>query len=295
MERHRKQILTSGSTFQLFPIVSIVKADQRLYRAMALERKQSDAIAQHEQKILRMKMEHDQHKAQLCQELRKYARKSCRELCDKACTTFPRELRDDIYEYLVSGHHQQSPHLFKIGFVGSSFLRELAEHIYRTKVFTFSNDHDSFATWIEETDSQGIKRSELVRKVKIWIMEYDLWGTYSIPRSRDGYGHKIKENLEKLQGALGSLFSLRKGSQILIRVVVNKAGRDGWTRNDSQRDQAFVKMLHTMFPFFNSLRDAGYSVTTVAENSVGTHCYEFSPMNDNFTINRYFAERKRVR
>ncbi|KAF2653799.1 hypothetical protein K491DRAFT_680258 [Lophiostoma macrostomum CBS 122681] len=264
---------TSGST------IMVTDTDVKEHRheaALAFAREQ-EREAFSSSKPTRSAQEWNERNADM-EAIERYAKISCLQICQRLFTRFPRELRDEIYQYLLpqgsTFHPDTKPHdwadhdpddfahrssemfrrdyFFDAEYVGTDVLQELAEHSYGALRFVFTVHNYRYPetiSWLGQVDRHGIRRGDFIDKVAIYINEGDEFST------------------EELEKAFGYQAGYSKRTSIQLRLSTMEREYDGfWQDSDESDTEAFledayaVDYIKKLYPMIQGLRSAGHKI-----------------------------------
>ncbi|KAF2825243.1 hypothetical protein CC86DRAFT_40823 [Ophiobolus disseminans] len=203
-----------------------------------------------------------------------YARASCRRICHKIMKRLPQEMRDIIYENLLSGERQHvfassadtniqwDAHYFETGYVGTRMLRELIEYRYRSIEIHFDQDMVSLGRFLcDYVDGVGVPRGQLIKKISIMLNQKDI--STSIVRLADCVPSFVPR--KRLLKSLEHLFLLRRGASIRFYLSPSNYRAQGPENilegSDFQEDLLQLIIL-PIFAILRRLKGARYSIAT---------------------------------
>jgi len=157
---------------------------------------------------------------------------ACRELCENAIATLPRELRDMIYEYVLSSEVRDvaalptseptsskvGPHYWKAEKVGDATSKELLEVWYRLVRFHVGQDLGYLKRFLSSQPAPlDTTRQLLVTKISIAFDLRDV-GTHMQPSG----GGVVRDSASRTRmlERLEHLFLLKEGASIHVYVIV---------------------------------------------------------------------------
>jgi hypothetical protein len=211
----------------------------------------------------------------------------CLALCEQIQRELPRELRDNIYEYLLDtkfhyinsdytyhmfndqgeptpGYYEDSNgiipgpritsvgHLAEINYVGEAMRNELAETYYRTKVFSFEGNVPQVAHCLEKT---------LFRTMDPWYIGAELCGLVKNVELTIDAGSLLF--FPEAMDELPELLRLEAGIRINIKVEAS-------TYCASMDNETLAIATNTLFPLLNKLQAKGHTVTIEIVKECGT-------------------------
>jgi hypothetical protein len=216
-----------------------------------------------------------------------YLAPPCLALCEQIQRELPRELRDNIYEYLldtkvhyINLHHtyymfndKGEPtreyyedkngiipgpritsvgHLADINYVGEAMRNELAETYYRTKVFSFEGDVPQVGHCLEKT---------LFRTMDPWYIGAKLCGLVKNLELTTNAGSLLF--FYQAMDELPELLRLEAGIRINIKVEASTY----WVSVDNE---TLAIATSKLFPLLNKLQAKGHTVTIEIVKDCGT-------------------------
>lgn len=172
----------------------------------------------------------------------------------------PRELRDEVYGYLLPGGRvrlirivktyptpKDNTHLSMVEFVGKGFLRELAEHCYRNMFFDFSFDYTQIRPWAQEVDQHGLVRSELVQNI----------------------GISMDDDIIFNMGILEGILDFKNLANIYVTLLPRPVfGRSAFT-STIKKEHSIVKIARYITPLLRRVRENGTKVSVLTPNYCG--------------------------
>lgn len=157
---------------------------------------------------------------------------SCRDLCERMIDALPRELRDMIYEYVLSDticrnvaastneptSSQAGPHYWHVEIIGATASKELLGVWYCSVRFHMGED----LGFIERFLSSNVicldtPRHRFITKISITFNQRDVG---SCRKSLEGEAANVSMLRTRLLERLEHLFLLRRGASIHVYVVV---------------------------------------------------------------------------
>lgn len=240
-----------------------------------------------------------------------YARASCRDLCRMVQEKLPRELRDEIYQYITTStnvrvynegpipftpthpysedpsHHEiMNPeyrqHYWDTDFIGQQTRMELAEYHYRTACFSFKTRSVCVITPIEkflQIDHLGLRfpPSKYLSKVELSFWAQDLF-------------HRSLVKQDILQD-MEDLFHLKTGATVSFKLsqVMDCDSDDMYS--------PVKESVTTIFPITSRLNKARYNVTVRVDAHFHDGCSTTTvlmPRNMDFSVETWIANLQEV-
>jgi len=202
----------------------------------------------------------------------------CRALCDVIQQLLPRELRDMIYQYLLS---QSDILIERTDFLPSTSLESSRPQLFDSPCLLdprFCNEYmrrELFEAWYKFSTFQ-FTRNSLVNT----FLSKDLWGldlpVYQLVRNLEidiwPRGCMLDTDLEYGRAEialLACLATIRKGAKITFPIET-RPHTEIW-HSSEQQIQRFLQILSTIFPLARKLLGMGHRVTIEVDGSLVAH------------------------
>lgn len=208
-----------------------------------------------------------------------YGKASCRQLSQTVYETLPRELRDMVYDNILSDetrnvlasptcdpfHAEHRAHYWRTEYVGREVLVELLEVWYRYVRFHIGMDIGFLESFLSaKVTYLNIPRCHLISKISIKLDRRDFPTISSRPKDDASALSPQKRLLERL----GFLFQLKEGAS--IHIYANRPWT--WTYADegsfgpADFKNLMWKITTPIFSILRRFKDSGYSVEIAVED-----------------------------
>ena len=206
-----------------------------------------------------------------------YGKASCRRLCQTMHDRLPRELRDIVYESLISGsmrdvsaaggsdcepiHTKNQAHYWRPEYAGKQMITELLETWYQSTRLHLGLDIGFLETFLfEKVDFLDIPRHRVISQISITLDRRDL---VSCRHEIQNEGEvKTFSPHKRLLGRLEALFLLREGASIHIypyRPNTWTEGPDSPITHNPQK-RLLQDITTPIFDTLRRLKHAGYVI-----------------------------------
>ncbi|KAF2653800.1 hypothetical protein K491DRAFT_717767 [Lophiostoma macrostomum CBS 122681] len=253
-------------------------------------------------KLAKVQEDRRRHACKLEEMLETHCGMQCRQIYDKMYSTLPREVRDEIYQYILLSDGgvyfdcdywdywalvSSVPVVWLAQhYLSSDVYHELAEFLYQTATFCFGNDsrwRDS-SDWgskimkrvLHETDCNGFIRAHKVRKLQLTVILDDI---YSKPSNE-------QDAFEEFIGEISVVLDckMKVSLQLRINCWLRQSGAEAWTPPNWPQDWAppYVPFLEGIFGILRAIMKAGHEVKILVENNP-INIYEYVLQDDEMT------------
>ena len=219
--------------------------------------------------------EHERSLETVKQKVEEYAASLCRQLCQKVQDTLPRELRDEVYHYLLPIYERfdvsearkrfnETSFGFRLDvkFLGDQTFAEMRETFCHDTRFYFQYEITSYGTcsvgiyrWFHQKDRWGEPRGDAVRKVEIAIT-HSYWREEITPWLYRDLAKDI-DSLQTCRTGMSFHLKISHPSHLTEDEAYDLELPPAWPKN---WDVGCLPLLQQLFPNLLKLKELGHEV-----------------------------------